>query len=481
MLETDGARHWALRRLLQREFTARALAGYETFLRGLTAVTLDAAFEQSEFDFVKCVSADYPIRVLVRLMDVPDSMGDQFITWSNRLVGSSDPDYADVLADSDESEAYRDLPFRSPAALEVFAYGDSLAQERLGGTGSDLVSKMVNRVPEDGIPPSRLHYFAAGRGNETRVAHCGPLHPEAGHSSGAPEMLPRGRGVLAWASPVYHFRAATKDVELRGAKIRAGDKVVMWYGSGNRDSSVFDAPDQFDVTRNPNDHVTFGKGGPHFCLGNQLARLEVRIMIEELLRRDVHLEFNGEIEHVRSNLSGIKSRSVARVSVPSRVRRGSRLHVGGYAAVAALAPWSRWSMTPGASPCPCCRGQMAIRDGARCERLSFADGCAPAGDFTRSYGDRWVAARYDVDAPGPVDFAIAEWALARGSRCLRCAVACTWSTWHWAARWNSTWPSRTAKSCRTRWNTRSRSPRVGGQKASTSPMALRSRATTING
>ncbi len=321
MLETDGARHWALRRLLQREFTARALAGYETFLRGLTAVTLDAAFEQSEFDFVKCVSADYPIRVLVRLMDVPDSMGDQFIAWSNRLVGSSDPDYADVLADSDESEAYRDLPFRSPAALEVFAYGDSLAQERLGGTGSDLVSKMVNGVPEDGVPLSERdfhNYFLLllAAGNETTrhtLSHTMRAlieHPEAAATlRERPEMLPSAvEEFLRWASPVYHFRrTATKDVELRGAKIRAGDKVVMWYGSGNRDSSVFDAPDQFDIRRNPNDHVTFGKGGPHFCLGNQLARLEVRIMIEELLRRDVHLEINGEIEHVRSNLiHGIK-------------------------------------------------------------------------------------------------------------------------------------------------------------------------------
>lgn len=132
MLETDGARHMALRKLMQRQFTAKALKGYETFLRGLTATTLDAAYAQPEFDFVKAVSADYPIRVLVRLMAVPDDMGDQLIRWSNRLVGNTDPEYADVLLDSEESEEFRDLPFRSPAALEVFAYGDQLANERLG-------------------------------------------------------------------------------------------------------------------------------------------------------------------------------------------------------------------------------------------------------------------------------------------------------------------------------------------------------------
>jgi cytochrome P450 len=321
MLETDGARHWALRRLLQREFTARSLAGYETFLRGLTATTLDAAFAQGEFDFVKSVSADYPIRVLVRLMDVPDEMGDQFIKWSNRLVGNTDPDYADVLLESEESEQYRDLPFRSPAALEVFAYGDSLAQERKGGNGTDLVSKLVNQVPEDGVPLSERDFHTyflllVAAGNETTrhtLSHTMRAlieHPEAMAELRAnPELLPVAvEEFLRWASPVYHFRrTATRDHELGGVTIREGDKVVMWYASGNRDDAVFEEPDRFDIHRTNNDHVTFGKGGPHFCLGNQLARLEVRIMIEEILRRDVEVSLTGPIEHVRSNfIHGIK-------------------------------------------------------------------------------------------------------------------------------------------------------------------------------
>jgi cytochrome P450 len=321
MLETDGARHWALRRLLQREFTASSLRGYETFLRGLTATTLDAAFASSEFDFVKSVSADYPIRVLVRLMDVPDEMGDQFIKWSNRLVGNTDPDYADVLLDSEDSEEFRDLPFRSPAALEVFAYGDQLARERQGSDGSDLVAKLVNQTPEDGVPLSERDYhnyflLLVAAGNETTrhtLSHTMKAlieHPEAvDQLRENPELLPDAvEEFLRWASPVYHFRrTATTDVELLGKKIREGDKVVMWYASGNRDESVFDEPMRFDITRKPNDHVTFGKGGPHFCLGNQLARLEVRIMIEELLRRGVSLDFNGDVEYVRSNfINGVK-------------------------------------------------------------------------------------------------------------------------------------------------------------------------------
>ena len=321
MLETDGARHWALRRLLQREFTASSLKGYETFLRGLTATTLDAAFANERFDFVKAVSADYPIRVLVRLMDVPDEMGDQFIKWSNRLVGNTDPDYADVLLDSEDSEEFRDLPFRSPAALEVFAYGDQLARERQGSDSSDLVSKLVNQVPEDGVALSERDYhnyflLLVAAGNETTrhtLSHTMKAlieHPEAVEQLREhPELLPDAvEEFLRWASPVYHFRrTATKDVELRGRTIRAGDKVVMWYASGNRDESVFDDPMRFDITRKPNDHVTFGKGGPHFCLGNQLARLEVKIMIEELLRRGMTLDFDGQVEYVRSNfIHGVK-------------------------------------------------------------------------------------------------------------------------------------------------------------------------------
>jgi cytochrome P450 len=321
MLETDGARHWALRRLLQREFTASSLKGYETFLRGLTATTLDAAFAHEEFDFVKSVSADYPIRVLVRLMDVPHEMGDQFIKWSNRLVGNTDPDYADVLLDSEDSEEFRDLPFRSPAALEVFAYGDQLARERRGADRSDLVSKLVNQTPEDGVELSERDYhnyflLLVAAGNETTrhtLSHTMKAlieHPDAvDQLRERPELLPDAvEEFLRWASPVYHFRrTATRDVELHGKSVRAGDKVVMWYASGNRDESVFDDPGTFDITRKPNDHVTFGKGGPHFCLGNQLARLEVRIMIEELLRRGATLDFNGEVEYVRSNfIHGVK-------------------------------------------------------------------------------------------------------------------------------------------------------------------------------
>lgn len=322
MLETDGARHWALRRLLQHQFTPRGLVGYEAFLRGLTRTTIDAALAKGEFDFVKEVSADFPIRVLARMLDVPDERTGQLIEWGNRMVGNSDPDYADVLADSEESEEFRLLPFRSPAALEVFEYGFALAAQRHGKDGDDLVSKLVNQVPEDGLPLSERdfrNYFLllVVAGNETTrhaISHSMKAlidHPDQlALLQAEPERIPGAvEEFLRWASPIYHFRrTATRDVEMYDRTIKRGDKVVVWFASGNRDERVFEDPYRFDVTRTRVDHVTFGKGGPHFCLGNQLARMEIRIMFEELIPRLAGgIGLTGDVTRVRSNfVNGIK-------------------------------------------------------------------------------------------------------------------------------------------------------------------------------
>jgi cytochrome P450 len=325
ILETDGVRHRALRKLLQRDFGGQTLKKYEDFLRGLTRATVDAALRKGEFDFVKEVSADFPIQVLARMLDVPDDHTGQLIDWGNRLIGNTDPDYADVLMSDEESDQYKHLPFRSPAALEVFEYGRELARQRRGGDGEDLISKLVNRVPEDGEPLTATdfdNYFLllVVAGNETTrhtISHSMLALIENPDQMALlqekPELIPVAvEEMLRWASPVYHFRrTATRDVELRGQHIKEGDKVVMWFASGNRDEEVFANPYSFDVTRHPNDHVTFGKGGPHFCLGNNLARLEIRLMFETLLPRLKGIELAGDVPRVRSNfVNGIKKMPV---------------------------------------------------------------------------------------------------------------------------------------------------------------------------
>jgi cytochrome P450 len=219
ILELDGVRHRALRSVIQRQFGAGVINSYTDFLRGLTAKTLDAALAKGSFDFVKEISADFPINVLARLLDVPPEDNQQLIDWGNRIIGNTDPDYADVLLHSEESEKYRDLPFRSPASLEVFEYGRELARQRRGGEGTDLVSKLVNTIPRDGVPLSAQdfdNYFLllVVAGNETTrhtITHSMLAllqHPEQlARLKADPSLIPTAvEEFLRWASPVYHFR-----------------------------------------------------------------------------------------------------------------------------------------------------------------------------------------------------------------------------------------------------------------------------------
>jgi len=320
ILESDGSRHLALRKLLARDFSVAQLRRYEDFLRGLARTSIDQALQQEDVDFVEAVAADFPINVLARLLDVPDEMTSQLIDWGNTIIGFSDPEMSKVLVDSDEAQKWKHLPFRNPVSMEIFEYGRKLAKERRGGDGDDLISKLVNRMPDDGIPLTDTdfdNYFLLliVAGNET-TRQAMTLSMKA--MMDFPEQLQyfldnmdksqiMVEEMLRYASPVYHFRrTATKDVELHGKTIKKGDKVVTWFAAGNRDPERFANPYDLDLSRFPNDHLTFGKG-VHTCLGANLARLEIRILFEELLPRLASIEQTGDIERVRSNfVNGVK-------------------------------------------------------------------------------------------------------------------------------------------------------------------------------
>jgi cytochrome P450 len=325
MLEIDGPRHDALRRLIAREFSPRnLLKNYEGFLRELTRDTIRTAFDAREdgvIDFVSAISADFPIQVLARLLDVPREHTGQLIAWGNEFVANTDPEYAKVRADLAESDEYKHLPFRSPTVYEVWDYGNGLRESRVGGEGTDLISILANKLPDDGVPLSQEdfnNYFTllVIAGNETtRHAISNTMlalieQPDQLRRLQAdPSLIPGAvEEFLRWASPVYHFRrTATKDVVLRDKEIKEGDKVVMWFASGNRDEAVFPDPYKLDVTRTNVDHMTFGKGSPHLCLGNNLARMELRLMFEELIPQLAQIELAGEVRRVRSNfVNGIK-------------------------------------------------------------------------------------------------------------------------------------------------------------------------------
>ena len=325
LLDSDGTRHRALRRLLQNDFTPNNVAKYETFLRGLTATTLDNAFAKGEFDFLHDVAADYPIRVLARLLEIPDTDIENIIRWGNAMIGSSDPSLTDLLPTDPESEKYRLVPFRSPAALEVFAYGDELKRQRKGRNGTDIISTMINSVPMDGVSLSDQEYHTnflllIVAGHETTrqtIAHTMNNlinNPEViTYLQENPQDIPWAvEEFLRYASPIYHFRrTATKDVEFGGKEIKAGQKVVTWFASGNRDPEVFADPEKMIPTRMPNEHMTFGRGGPHMCLGNALARIELIIMFEDIIGRIDKMERTGPMDFVHSNfIHGIKSMPV---------------------------------------------------------------------------------------------------------------------------------------------------------------------------
>ncbi len=327
MLDTDPPRHTRLRSLVNKEFTPRALAGYELLLREMARDVISRAQRHTEFDFIDEIAAVLPIQVLARLLGVSPADTPQLIEWSDRLIANTDPDYADVLLDSPESAKYRLLPFRSPASLEVFAYGHRVAAERRAHPTDDLVSKLVHaeidgdRLTEREFDTMFLLLVVAGN-ETTRQAIAHGMQALIEH----PEQLARLRAdpafmrtaveeVLRWSTPVLHFRrTATRNVEMHGQSIRAGDKVVTWYISGNRDEAVFDEPFRFDVGRWPNEQLSFGKGGPHMCLGASLARMEIRIMFEELLPRLAAIQLAGRPVRVRSNFTNALKKMPVRVT-----------------------------------------------------------------------------------------------------------------------------------------------------------------------
>jgi cytochrome P450 len=319
MLECDPPRHTQLRQVTSKRFSARGVGKYEDFIRDVARSVLDRALEREEFDFVGEISRELPIRFLCSIFTVPQDDAPQLIGWGDKMIANQDPDLSAAVVDRVDTEEFRHLPFRSPAALEVWAYADRQRELREADPADDVIQALTVAQAEGVLSPADYHnYFSllmiAGNETTRHTISAGMLalmeHPEQLKLlQDDPSLItPATEEILRWATPVLHFRrTATKDHELRGQPIKAGDKVVTWYISANRDEEVFPDPYRFDVTRRPNDHVTFGPGGPHFCLGAHLARLETKILFQELLPRLRSIELTGPVERIRSNfVNGIK-------------------------------------------------------------------------------------------------------------------------------------------------------------------------------
>ena len=320
MIDMDPPRHSRLRRLVSRFFTRSAVVEYEGFVREQARLVLDRGLARNELDFVEEISRELPIRVLARIMGVPEQDLPMCIKLGDAMIAHADPEYSRAVIDKEDTSAYRLLPFRSPAAVELMAYGHELAAERRREPQEDLITKLVH-AEIDGEHLSEREFdnffcLLVVAGNETTrqaISH-GMLalmdhRDEWRRLREDPGLMPSAaEEILRWGTPTMHFRrTATRDLELRGEQIHEGDKVVVWFVSANRDDQVFPEPDRFDVGLDPNPHMTFGSGGPHVCLGMHLARMEVRVMFQELLPRLADVEPTGPIERLRSNfINGIK-------------------------------------------------------------------------------------------------------------------------------------------------------------------------------
>ena len=313
MLNQDPPRHTQLRKLVNRGFTPRQVATLEPRVVAIIDRLLDRAATLRHFDLVRDVAVELPLQVIAELVGVPDDERHQVFAWTEQMMSLDDPELGGTTADARRAMA------------EMFAYADRLAASRAAGTGDDLLS-VILAAEVDGERLSQLDVdlffmLLMNAGSETtRNLITGGMqalfeHPdERARLTADPALLPSAvEEMLRWVTPVLHFRrTAREDTTLGGQPIRAGDKVAVWYVSANRDDAQFPDPDRFDVGRTPNDHVAFGAGGPHFCLGAGLARLEARLLLGALLDRFPTLHPDGPPQRLRSNfLNGIKAMPVA--------------------------------------------------------------------------------------------------------------------------------------------------------------------------
>jgi cytochrome P450 len=320
IIDTDPPDQTKLRKIMSSSFTQRAVAVYEHFVAGLTQEVLSHGLTDGPFDFVGAVAKEIPIRVLARIMGLPEQNLDQFIDLGDRLIANTDPDLTDVVWGRDDTDAYRKFPFRSPYGKQLWDLGREIVRQRLLAPGGDLLSKLLAaRVDGDALSEvdlDNLFSILVIAGNETtRIAMAHAVlafceYPDQWDRLRAgPGLLDTAtEEVLRWSCPTHFMRrTATTDTELGGAAIRAGDKVVLWYVSGNRDEAEFEAPDSFDVARSPNRHLSFGRGGPHLCLGAHVARLELRVLLAALVPQVARFELAGPPRRIRSNFTnGLK-------------------------------------------------------------------------------------------------------------------------------------------------------------------------------
>ena len=313
MINMDDPKHFRLRSIVSKGFTPREISRIEEYVKVKARTIIDSVlneFADKEFDFVDAVAAKFPLQIICEMMGIPAEDEQQIFEWTNTILGAGDPDFGGSFEKLME------------AAIGMFSYAQALGEARLANPTDDLTSVMMHAVV-DGERLSSQEFgsffiLLVVAGNETtrnaithgmvaltenqdqRAKWFGDFET---HTKTAVEEIVR------WATPVIHFRrTATQDTEINGFPIKQNQKVVLFYNSGNRDERIFKDPFKFDIARvaQPT-QIGFGAGGPHFCLGANLARREIAVMFDEIRRRAPNLQITGEPAYLQSSfINGIK-------------------------------------------------------------------------------------------------------------------------------------------------------------------------------
>lgn len=314
MLNMDPPEHTRVRQIVQRGFTPRAIRSLEDALReragSIVETALANAAADGSFDFVTNVAVELPLQAIAELIGIPQDDRTKIFDWSNKMAAYDDPEYA--ITEEVGAEA----------AMEIVSYAMNLAAARKECPAKDIVSQLVAAEDEGNLSSDEFGFFVillAVAGNETtrnaitHGMHAFLTHPEQWELFKRERPDTTAEEIVRWATPVVSFqRTATQDTEIGDAKIKKGDRVGIFYSSANNDPEVFEAPEKFDITRDPNPHLGFGGGGPHFCLGKSLAVLEINLIFNAIADALPDLRLVSDPRRLRSAwLNGVKELQVS--------------------------------------------------------------------------------------------------------------------------------------------------------------------------
>jgi cytochrome P450 len=323
--ETDAPDHMMTRIKVAKAFSKPVVALFEAQIREICVDILDDVLPRGTFDATKDIARQLPMRMLGRIIGTPDEDLPWLVEKGDALIANTDPDFTTHVLDRMTTDEFRMMPFNSPAGADLYVYArDLMARKAAAGDTSGVLHMILQPGPDGSvISDTEFRNFfclVVAAGNDTTRYSIAAGIQALAHQ---PELLGQLQSgavwetmadeVIRWATPALYFRrTVARDFDMHGKTVRAGDKVLYWFSSGNRDDSAFTEPFLVDFARSPNRHLAFGQGGPHVCLGMWLARLEVRVLFEELAKRIKRIEPAGDHKFLRSNfVGGIKELPVA--------------------------------------------------------------------------------------------------------------------------------------------------------------------------